>query len=349
MADPNYGDLQSYLSSLPNMSRDVGSPGVAGKPDKEDVDYFYPRDENNFFWFNRKYRDDPLVTGYNYLFVTSPELPIWEQSPSLRGGGTNILEHNGKMLGLPGANRSSIYSEYMLQALGGASAFIPILTNRAVSYVMSDDVLGTVDYSETWNRFKIVLGSTAKDSRISGQFTANYMEDMQLTIMKLHRLWLDYTEKAFMGDCVSGGVLLSDDMLNNGVRTIDYMSSIYQFAVQPDGETITHWCKYTGVFPTKVPWGELTSEDGSIDIKKSIPIEYQFSYKEDMSLHILQDFNLLGQGSGLNDFTGNFYTGSEVLLPSSPNDRYPSVIAAGKDTYTGLPLFKLVFPDNSRL
>ena len=124
------------------------------------------------------------------------------------------------------------------------------------------------------------------------------------------------------------------------------MCSIYVFTVQPDGETITHWCRYTGCFPTKVPWGELTSEDGGIDIKKTIPVEYQFSYKEDMNLYILRDFNLLSTGDALSSPTGSYYTGSSVdSLRGASSGKYPGVVYGGKDLYTGMPIFKLVLPN----
>ena len=344
-------EYKSYILGLPQQSLDKT------KADREDVDYYASetpsgRDENWTFWRNRKVKDDPLVTGYNYLFITAPELPIHSKSPSMTGGNNTelILSNNQRVLGLPsegGDNRISIYSREIIEALSGSTmSMIPVLSNRAASYMTSDEALATVDYSETWNRYKIVLGTTAKDSRISGQMTVNYLEDGHLTIMKLHRLWLEYIEKAFMGDTLTGRYLAGADMLNHLSRTIDYMCSIYVFTVQPDGETITHWCRYTGCFPTKVPWGELTSEDGGIDIKKTIPVEYQFSYKEDMNLYILRDFNLLSTGDALSSPTGSYYTGSSVdSLRGASSGKYPGVVYGGKDLYTGMPIFKLVLPN----
>lgn len=350
---------KSYVMSLPQQTFSKG--GL----DREDVDYYAKesptgRDENWKFWRNRRVKDDPLVTGYNYIFVTAPELPVDNRSPSLAGSAQSniILSNNQRVLGLPREGSPSIYSQDIVELLSGyKSAMLPILSNRALSYTTSDEVLSTLDYSETWNRFKIVLGTTAKDSRISGSLTVNYLEDPHLTIMKLHRLWMEYVEKVFMGDCLTGRYLLDADMLNNMARTIDYMTSIYMFTVQPDGETITHWCRYTGCFPTKVPWGELSAEDGDVEIKKSIPIEYQFSYKEDMNLYVLRDFNLLTTGDLHNSPQGKFFTGGDIgELTGSRNRAYPGVVnyrinergqRVTKDEFTGMPIFRLVFPDPS--
>lgn len=312
---------------------------------KESLDYLTKRDENKRFWQNRKVLLDPLTTGYHYMFVTSPELPLSFTSPSLSGGNPlaakSALEHNRKALNLDG---TTIYTDHIVNTLAGSEMnFIPMLTNRSLSIVTSDDVLNTIDYSETWNKYKIILGNTAKDSRISGNFTINYMEDSALTVMKLHKLWMDYIEKAFMGECISGGSLIGEDIMSNELRTIDYVTSVYHFSTMPDGETLTHWCRYTGVFPIKNPWSEFTAEDSSADVKRSIPIEYQFAYKEDMSVYVLRDFNLL-QGSGNWLPNGNLYTGGTVDLGIVADSKPRIVKVSNSQENSGERRFKLLFP-----
>lgn len=330
--DREYLDLQQYLNTL-----------TEGQ--KESLDYLTKRDENKRFWQNRKVLLDPLTTGYHYMFVTSPELPISYTSPSLIGGNPaaakSALDYNRKALNIDGV---SIYNDHIVNSLAGSeNNFIPMLTNRSLSIVASDDVLNTIDYSETWNKYKIMLGNTAKDSRISGNFSINYAEDSALTIMKMHKLWMDYIEKAFMGECVSGGVLLGNDLMSNEKRTIDYVVSVYHFSTMPDGETLTHWCRYTGVFPIKTPWSEFTSEDSNAEIKRSIPIEYQFSYKEDMSVYVLRDFNLL-QGSSNWLPNANLYTGGNVNLGSVAENKPRIIQQSNYVANTGEKRFKLLFP-----
>jgi hypothetical protein len=315
-----------------------------------DLDFLVHGDEVKEFFKFRKPIHDPLVTGYNYLFITAPDLPIDAAATSLiQGAPTNakaILERNRRMLGIAG---SSMYTNDMVRTLAGAAGdqFIPLFTNRARSYTYSDEVLNTMDYAETWNRYKIVVGTSGKDARISGQLVVNYQEDQYLTIMKMHQLWFDYIEKAFLGECISGGVLLSDDMMNNQNRTIDYMSSIYMFSTLPDGETLTHWSKYTGILPSKNPWSEFTSEDGGKqEVKDSVPIEYQFTFREVMKLDILRDFNLLQAHADINKPTKEFFTNSIIDMDKTPiNKNRPYIARTGKDQHEGRHLFKLVMPD----
>ena len=325
--------------------------------DRDDLNYTLDRDEMKRFWRFRRPINDPLVTGYNYVFVTAPELPFTTQSPSFAGivhqaGVSGIIQKNTRVLGLPGNGNTSIYSNDIVSMLAGEGPglFMPILSNRCVNFIASDEVLNTMDYSETWNKYKMVLGTTAKDSRIGPTFAINYMEDQYLTIMKIHKLWIEYVEKVFIGDCISGGVLLTDDLMSNEKRTIDYMVSVYFFQTAPDGETLTYWSRATGCFPVKVPWGELTSEDGGKqDLKTSIPIEYQASYKEDMRIEILRDFNLLQGGPGPSSPKGGYWTGNFISgLPGVGGDK-PRIerVTNAQKNYEGVPLFRLVMPTNN--
>ena len=128
----------------------------------------------------------------------------------------------------------------------------------------------------------------------------------------MHRLWIDYIEKALKGK------VLSQQMANTKIDqvfagssmdrfSIDYMSSLYHFAVKPDGETLYYWAKYTGLFPSSLPWDIFSTDDGNVDVIKSIPITYNFTYKEDMNLSVLKDFNKVARGTDLQNISGNYW------------------------------------------
>lgn len=307
--------------------------------DRMTLDYAADRDEIRTFHQFRRPVLDPLVVGYQYTFITAPELSIDSSTPGLVGAGaSDILAHNRKVLKIDG---TSIYTEDMVADLCGRRTFVPIFTNRSVSAIASDEVLSTMDYGETWNKYKILIGTSAKESRIGGSLSINMMEDQDLNLLKRHKLWLDYIEKAFLGDVICGGVVLSDDLLSNTSRTIDYAVSIYQFSTLPDGETLTHWCRYTGCFPTKLPWSEFTVEDGSTDVKKNIPFEYQFAYKEDMSVHVLRDFNAVVTSSSPFPNSELFHSGADVRI-GAVSDTNPRIVVDRQDS--SVKRFKLLFP-----
>lgn len=254
---------------------------------------------------NRRQLDNPLITGYNYIFFTCPRLSLIEAqfNTSSIENGSDFYKNNARQLGLPMQDNDSIYDSDIITALaggGGLYKFIPLLTNTAIKYSSADEKLDTMDYAETWNKFKIVIGTTNQDSRLAGNFQIEYLEDDELHIMKLHKLWTNYIEKVFLGDIVSIAALKASNLGATGAFSagvIDYMSSMYHFSTLPDGKTLTYWCKYTGVFPTTNPFSNFTSDDGSVNVQGSVPIEYQYSFKEEMRIHILEDFNIVSSNA----------------------------------------------------
>lgn len=277
------------------MAADSGSnnPNLSYKH----LDYSHYDEANEFdqFYLDRKAISDVPVSGINYVFFTAPDLTLTEN----RLGGTNpfysktnVINNNRKILKLPMEGAVSMYTDDIVRTLSGEhGTFMKIISNRCSSLPASSTQLATLDYGETWNKYKIVLGTNSKDSKISGNFELALREDHNLTLIKLHKLWMDYIENVFMGRVVSNYANTDDE------KCIDYLASVYTFSLKPDGRTIQHWSKYTGVFPTKVPYEIFASEDGDYTNHGKVHFEYQFAYKEDMDVAILRDFNLLTQAN----------------------------------------------------
>jgi hypothetical protein len=183
--------------------------------------------------------------------------------------------------------------------------------------------------------------------------TINLMEDQWTTMLRMHKLWFEYIEKCFIGECISGGVLLSKDLMDNAKRTVDYLVSIYMFSTLPDGETLTHWNRVTGALPTKLPWSEFTSEDGGKqEIKSTINIEYAYTYREEMKLEVLRDFNLLASRADIEQPAGKFYTGSSSQNPDTikVNDDRPRIIKIPNsfDKANNRSLYRLAMPGSDQ-
>ena len=77
-------------------------------------------------------------------------------------------------------------------------------------------------------------------------------------------------------------------MISQGA--LDYTSSIYYFVLAPDGRTLKYWCKYTGCWPTSIPYGALKYQKKSAEITE-LDIQFVYTIKEDMDPRILEDFN----------------------------------------------------------
>lgn len=304
--------------------------------ERDDINFLRYRNEFTNFYPDRRPTFDPLLVGYQYTFFTAPDLSLDTSDSTMR----DIVAHNRAVLNVSGL---TIYNQDIIDMLCGKYPFMPVFTNRCLSYIASDEVLSTLDYGETWNKYKLLIGTTTKDSKIGGSFTLNLLEDSQLTMLKIHKLWCEYIDKCFIGDVVPISAAKSGrDLISNSKRVIDYVTSIFQFSTLPDGETITHWCRYVGAFPTKIPYGEFTVEDGGTDIKKTLPFEYNFSYKEDMSIYTFNDFNLISSGQDLSP-SKSIYTGAQINdLQYNTNEKVPRIIVEGNGINRK---FKLKFPE----
>ena len=97
----------------------------------------------------------------------------------------------------------------------------------------------------------------------------------------------------------------------------------------PDGETLQYWSKYTGVMPVSNPWSIFTTDDGAVNVVNTVPIEYQYSFKEEMKIHILKDFNMVSSSDNkiFNKASEYFYN-SEATVPVI--ETYPRIVAVPK-------------------
>ena len=292
------------------------------------------------------------VNGINQVFFTAPELGLRKDSFASNEvvSPAACVENNARILKLPMSDSkiSSIYTHEMIDTLAGKKgAFMNIFTNRAASLPASAEQLGSIDYSETWNKYKMVLGTSTKDSKISGNFEILFKEDANLSMIKIHKLWIDYIENVFMGRCISPCATKSD-MASVQSAVIDYMVSVYVFSLRPDGKTIQYWAKYTGVFPTKNPYEVFASEHGQFDNISRISMDYQFSYKEDMDIAILRDFNLLSlKPSQITNPIGNYFDEAPVDIATNANV-HPQVRRV-VDKTTNRATYELLLSEPSRL
>lgn len=306
-------------------------------PERRDKEY------SNFFLYRTP--TEPLYSGFNYVFFTAPELSLTaSRFNGGTGNGTVLMGNNGNFLKLPGYG-DSIYTEDMVSMLAGErGTFMSLFTNRAASIPASDLVLDSLEYSETWNKYKIPIGSTKKDTQIAPNFEIQFQEDSKLSILKSIRLWTEYIQGLFTGDVVSSYAArgsLSDTQ--NSI--IDYMCSIYVFSLRPDGKTIQYWAKYTGVYPTKESYSIFQSEDSNINVIQKVPVEFQAAYKEDMHISILRDFNLVGKQKTI-DNTGIYFEGNRTVLTEG-NTSGPHIVKV-TDGAGGVH-YELRITDNSAL
>lgn len=217
---------------------------------------------------------DPAATGPFYVFVTTPDLNLGGQDAK------NVLG-----LGKPTAPNA------IAKMLQGGAGVIPLITNMTEGVSASDLVLDIHSVGEGWDGSKIPVPKNTLNSRQDGTVQLEMMEWSGLPVTTLHKIWVDYIEN------VSKGILYPD----NGYisrRELDYVCSIYYFQCMADGCTIEFGVRFTGCFPTAVPFSPWSGRIGNQEaVKVSIP--YAYAYMEPMDSFIFEEFGSRYSSNGV--------------------------------------------------
>lgn len=207
----------------------------------------------------------------------------------------NILTHSGLALHEQTAKHPMFYYLYkhmpeVLHSLTYSQNYNKghdlnvYLSNRADSFEVPDEFIETTEHGETLTGWKMMYGKNNIRSNTAGTFNISYTDDMDLSIYKMHKIWVEYISMVYRGE-----LRPLDDHIKR--RILDYPCSVYYFLLAPDGETILFWSKYFGVFPTNVPASGLSWSSGSGVSFPKHNISYAYSWKEDFSPLSLAEFN----------------------------------------------------------
>lgn len=218
---------------------------------------------------------DLQSTGFVYIFFVAPDLNVES-------------DHTIKKLKLKEMYTPSMYSALSQSAIGNVTGkhFIKPLTNLSQNLAEADY---SAEAGQSWENFagKAVATSAGKSKDYNINFSVNFVETNDLYITNLHKIWLEYIYYA-----KRGYISRSDENIRKNV--LDYVGAVYVFHTEPDGRTITYWSKYTGVFPTSLPFGANGSEDATNhDVSSTVSVSYQASSREVMTYGILEEFSQL--------------------------------------------------------
>lgn len=276
---------------------------------------------NSFNVYKNLEGEDFLTTGVSYLFFTKPCLHF----------GTNILSSLKQDVAIYNnlqqsnffrtcpfiddiVNRKGKMYSDVLRNLKGGSGFIPFVTNFMQNFETQDIVTETFTANDTFKGYKLTLPGSNVESHVSGTFSLTFNETRNMEITVFHKVWSDYIEAVRRGSIVASADAIrrfnKDNSINKGY--IEYMNSAYYFLLEPDGKTIKYYAKYTGVFPTNVPYSAFGWEMGNNGAKK-VTINYQYNFKEDMNPEILKEFNYVaGLPAGENSIQLHGITSSSL-------------------------------------
>jgi len=310
---------------------------------------------SKYFRRSKVYQDaiiEPYESGRFYIFMTRPDMNLnIENLRAMDRIGQNEIGdeilHN--LVSQLYVQRDSSLQAKFNKLLGisedpylpktSYGSFIQLITNLHKTAPIKDIVADAKTAFETYDGYGMVLGGHSKDSRSKGEFSITYNETKDLEIMKLHSIWTRYIDFASEG-------LVSRTKDNRDKHILDYASSLYVFAVEPDGETISFWAKFSGVIPLGVPWTSLGENLGESNLITPT-INYKYTYYEDNTLDIIRDFtNLISLSNNRQDGQ-KIYEGKNRIITTPkmmnnmaniPPDYKGSINNNYEETYLDPPL-----------
>ena len=232
--------------------------------------------------------NDVLSKSFGHIFFVRPDCNLYEQgysnkkaTPKLLSSVKNLSEYYYAFKHSPDLIRQLTQSD-----AGYPHEFMMLLSNKARSFSISDQYIGSDSYGASLTGYKIAYGRGDSESKGVGKFSINYIDNRDLDIYHLHKMWIDYIGYVYRGKLVP-----KDDYIIN--RIIDYATCVYYILCAEDGETIIFWSKYYGVFPTEAPSSgfSYTSDNGGGVKQPELQLEYQYSWKEDFNPLSLIEFN----------------------------------------------------------
>lgn len=267
------------------MAHDLVNTGgelaiVTGEvPKIKNFEFFKPVDPINEYNVYRTITtedDDPLVKGIPYIFITTPSLNLEEYNVHRSMFFSRMFYEELDVLSLLNFGTASTIP-------ATSSSFIKLLTNRFKGFEVVDTNVRVTEFAETFYGYKQTLPGKIIDSINGGEFSITYSETKRMLVTNLHKAWLEYTEHVRRGN-----MRPSEEAIKNNY--IDYLSSVYYFLLDFDGETILYYSRYVGIAPVSISYSAYGGEVGSHDLV-DVNIGYLYNYKEDLNPNILVDFN----------------------------------------------------------
>jgi len=221
--------------------------------------------------------EEPYTKGIPYIFITTPRLNLSNDN----------INSNSFLIYLNTYEKDLLSSLTLYNGgnnLTSSSPFIKILTERFLNKSGKSVSSRTIDVGEDVYGYKQTLPISMIDSIIGDTLTIEYREIKNLSITKLHKVWIEYTENIRRGFYGVNKEALDQNYL-------DYVSSLYYFILDMDGETILYYEKFTGLVPISNPYDALVMNELNDRAVTNLSIEYVYSYMENMNPEILIDFN----------------------------------------------------------
>lgn len=242
----------------------------------------FKRNNKSYNRFKLAMPDRTLEKGFVHIFLTRPDCNIISlTSDSL----VDQCKYDPNMV-YAYAHCPEIIRELQISSNndGYNNEFNLLLSNLVQGFKLSDESLEYDVYGKSYQNTGITFGRNNMKSKANGEFSLTYMDDRDLHVYHMHKVWTDYINNVYRGRWCPRSKYMYE-------KVIDYACCLYYFLVAEDGETILFWSKYYGVFPVNIPSSSFSWDEGSIIQSPKLDISYQYSFKEDFNPFALVEFN----------------------------------------------------------
>lgn len=249
-----------------------------------------------YYMYNRFKTPDTNLAhnkSVTYVFFTRPDLNLLTPG-SYPTANSQTLNHSESSL-IWRRNPELFKLLTDCNRCGDHNNFNMLLSNQVTSFDIKDEEITSVKAGMSWNDYEMVYGDSYT-GRAAGEFTCNFTETSDYSIINLIKLWITYIDNVARGSWSPSYQLGADRTgINKShvfTKTLDYGASVYVFKCGPDGEDVLYWSKYYGVFPMNtganaLSW-DLTTPIGEAP---KLNIRFSYSFKKDLSPISLIEFN----------------------------------------------------------
>lgn len=295
-----------------------------------------------YFLYNRFKSPDINLAhnkSFTHVFFTRPDLNILEVAgrPTIAAQCKHHTEASMIWLRNPSLFKLLVDRKRSMDS----NNFNMLLSNSVTSFGFDDENLTYLEAGRSWGEHAIQYGDSYS-GRTAGEFSVNFTDDKEYSIINLLKLWLTYIDNVSRGawlpsyNLFGRSNIVSKDKTGSHVytKTLDYAASAYVFKVAEDGSDILYWTKYYGVFPINTGASALSWELGqSPGDAPKLNIRFRYSYKRDMSPVALLEFNH-------NANVTQFSTGGAVPYERPWSDAYNH----SNRPYVGTPFIQIKIP-----
>jgi len=280
----SYSYLTDYSFIDDNLKKIKNNLNLVGYKGSKDLNYSL---FHNFNRFKITFPDYHLPKTFAHVFFTRPDLNIIDYNGNKNYSLHSQLQNEAVFYYLFKNNPDLLIS--LTSSFSSEHAFHPFLSNTAQSFELSDEYIRTMEHGETFTGYKVQYGRSNIESKTAGTLSISFTDDINLSIYKSIKAWVDYISKVYRGELVT-----KDEYIYK--KILDYASSIYYFLCGPDGETLLFWSKYFGIFPTNIPASTLSWSKNNLVKIPEYSITFAYAFKEDFSPLSLAEFNMNNSG-----------------------------------------------------